>query len=111
MIQAEYDRRSLSLTVKGHAGSNVYGKDLVCAAVSALVLTLSANVGRLRDAGQISEAIVILEPGNAHIRCRAKQAYRAKVEEVFETVSMGFGMLERKFPRFVEFCELTIDNG
>ena len=105
MIQAVYDRQNCTLTVKGHAGSNVYGKDLVCAAVSALVLTLSANVGRLQEAGQLGEAVVILEPGNAHIRCRAKQAYRARVEEIFDTVCVGLGMLERKFPRFVSYQE------
>ena len=32
------------VSVEGHANSDVYGKDLVCAAVSALALTLAANV-------------------------------------------------------------------
>ena len=50
------------VTLEGHAGSDVYGRDLVCAAVSALVLTLAEAV---KDK---PEAEVILSPGNSHIR-------------------------------------------
>jgi hypothetical protein len=62
-------------------------------------------VGRLQDAGQISEAIVVLESGSARIQCRPRPAYRGKVEEVFETVCTGLGMLARKFPGFVSYRE------
>jgi uncharacterized protein YsxB (DUF464 family) len=97
-----------SLTVKGHAGSNAYGRDLICAAVSSLVLTLAANVGHLEEGGFVSEAVVILESGNARIRCKPKQPYRDRVEQVFESICLGFQLLARKFPNHVAYRE--IDN-
>ena len=38
------------LTVRGHAGYGEYGKDIVCAAASALVYALA---GRLRETGRL----------------------------------------------------------
>ena len=38
------------LTVRGHAGYGEYGKDIVCAAASALVYALA---GRLREKGRL----------------------------------------------------------
>ena len=43
-----------AVTVEGHACADDYGKDLVCAAVSALVLTLEANLKRMHRKGRIS---------------------------------------------------------
>lgn len=103
MIVVTYYPARSSLTVKGHAGSNVYGKDLICAAVSSLVLTLAANAGQLEEHGFVSEAVVILESGNARIRCKPKPPYRARVEQAFDTVCLGFRMLARKFPNHVAY--------
>lgn len=40
MIEATYDRKSQTLTVKGHSGYAEKGKDIVCAGVSTLVYML-----------------------------------------------------------------------
>lgn len=47
MIDVIYDRKRLIVKVKGHAQSGEAGHDLVCAAASILVYTLSANVTEL----------------------------------------------------------------
>ena len=84
------------VTLKGHAGSDVYGRDLVCAGVSALALTLGENVSLLPGAE------VTLQPGNSRICCVPE----AKAVAVFDCVCCGFAMLSRKYPGFVAFAEV-----
>ncbi len=89
--------------VEGHACSDVYGKDLVCAAVSALVLTLEANLGRMHRKGQLRSVLVHLEPGNARLRCSPRKEHRAAATEVFDNICLGFELLARKFPGFISY--------
>ena len=42
MIRVTYDRNNLALTVSGHAGFDEVGRDIVCAAVTAIEYTLIA---------------------------------------------------------------------
>ena len=82
------------VSVKGHANSDVYGKDLVCAAVSALVLTLAANVEKME------RAEILLEPGNCRIQCCSE------AETVFDCICKGFEMLAGKYPGYVCYLEV-----
>lgn len=82
------------VTLKGHAGSAEYGKDLVCAAVSALALTLAAN------AEDLEEAEILLEPGNSRISCSPDAA------GMFDCICKGFQLLAEKFPEHVYFSEV-----
>ena len=92
MIRAEAGGHSLRIW--GHAGSGEPGRDLICAAVSALTLTLAANVeGK-------EKAEIILHPGNSRISCTPDAA------EVFDCICMGFDLLARRFPEYVCFLEV-----
>lgn len=82
------------VTLEGHACSDVYGKDLVCAAVSALALTLAANVEGKENAE------VSLKPGNSRIQCTPDAA------GVFDCICKGFQLLAEKFPEYVCFSEV-----
>ena len=82
------------VTLEGHACSDVYGKDLVCAAVSALALTLAANVENLEGAE------ILLEPGNSRISCSPDAA------GMFVCICIGFQLLAEKFPEHVSFSEM-----
>lgn len=82
------------VTLKGHACSDVYGKDLVCAAVSALALTLAANV----EGNEHAE--VSLKPGNSRISCHPEAA------GIFDCICKGFQLLAEKFPEHVYFSEV-----
>lgn len=83
------------VSVEGHANSDVYGKDLVCAAVSALVLTLAANVEKMKGAE------MVLEPGNCRIQCGSE------ADAVFDCICKGFQMLAGKYPGYVCYLEST----
>ena len=82
------------VTLEGHALSDVYGKDLICAAVSALALTLAAN------AEDLEEAEILLEPGNSRISCSPDAA------GMFDCICKGFQLLAEKFPEHVYFSEM-----
>lgn len=95
-----------SLVLEGHAGSDIYGKDLICAAVSALTLTLEANLERLHRKGQLRSVRVHLEPGNSWLRCIPGKEHRSAVTEVFDSICLGFKVLSRKYPDFVCYLEV-----
>lgn len=84
-----------AVVLEGHADSDVYGKDLVCAAVSALALTLGENVRGLRGAE------ITLIPGNSRISCGQEDA-----AAVFDCICTGFALLARKYPEFVCYLEV-----
>lgn len=69
MIKVEivYSNKNLTfIKVKGHANSNEYGKDLVCAAVSAV------TVGALNALEDDSKFEIEVEPGDVSIDIKEK---------------------------------------
>lgn len=104
MIEVNYYREHNRLTVTGHAKSDEYGRDLICASASILALTLGANVGHMTDSGCVTEPIVKLEDGNAEISCKAKARYRESVRQTFMSVCVGFEILATKFPEYISYC-------
>lgn len=104
MIEVIYYREHNRVTVKGHAHSNEYGKDLVCAAVSALALTLAANVGNMAAKDYVTAYTTRLDPGDAEISCNPRNRYRASVKQVFMSVCVGFEILADQYPDFISYC-------
>ena len=104
MIEAVYDRDKLCLTVTGHAGSDEKGKDLVCAAVSALVYTLAENVCRMcADKTRVRRPVVELSEGNAKIACAPVHGMQAVTALVFDSVCAGFDVLAAQYPQYIHY--------
>ena len=103
MIEVIYYREHNRLTVKGHAQSNEYGKDLVCAGVSALALTMAANVGNMAAKGYVKDPVNRLEPGDAEISCNPRTRYRESVRQVFMSVCVGFEILADQYPDYISY--------
>ena len=89
------------LAVQGHAGAAKGGQDLVCAAVSALVLTLSANVLALEQEKLLSFRRLTLKPGESYISCVPKAGVRPAVELIFDTVLQGLSLLAHLYPKHI----------
>lgn len=104
MIEVTYYREHNRLTVTGHAKSDEYGKDLICASASILALTLGANVGHMADSGCVTEPIVKLEKGNAEISCKPKTRYQKSVRQTFMSVCVGFEILATKWPDYISYA-------
>ncbi len=95
MIEARYDDEALTLTVTGHAGSARYGRDLVCAAASILMLTLERA---LQNEGLLDEKSG-KRPGYARIIGRA---HGERARGIFETIFAGYALLAEEWPQYVK---------
>jgi len=90
----------LGLRVWGHACSAPAGQDLVCAGVSALVITLCSRVKELERAGAASPRELTASPGYASIRCEEGSG---QLREAFDTVTAGLRLLSGAYPEYVVF--------
>ena len=98
MIQVLYHRQYNRVTVEGHAGNGPEGHDLVCAAVSALALTLAGNVSYMEAQEAVRNVIIKLDEGNAEIQCTPYRRYKDSVEQIFRALCVGFELLATKYP-------------
>ena len=103
MIHVTYHRQYNRVTVKGHAGSGPEGHDLVCAAVSALALTLAANVSYMETQDAVWNVIVELAEGSAEIQCTAYRRYKDSVEQIYRAICVGFELLATKYPKNISY--------
>lgn len=101
MIQAIYYRNHNALSVEGHANSGEPGHDLVCAAVSALVYTMAANVANMADNGYVKIEGMELTPGKAEIRCKPAHRFKGTAAMVMNAVCVGFELLARDYPQYI----------
>ena len=98
MIRVTYYRQYNRVTVEGHAGSGPKGHDLICAAVSALALTLAGNVFYMETQEAVYGVVTKLEEGNAEIQCTPYRRYKDSVAQIFRSICVGFELLATKYP-------------
>lgn len=103
MIDVMYYRGFHRVVVKGHAGSAEIGRDLVCAGVSALVLTLAANVRRMEENGCTRHTIVTVDSGDAEIQVEPKAAFRLSIMQILDAICAGFEVLAREYPEYLRY--------
>ena len=103
MVEVTYDRYQHRLAVTGHAGGGEKGQDLVCAAVSALVLTLSTNVADLVLADKACRPVLKLGEGDSLIGCVPTPRMIPVVTLVFDTVCSGFELLQTLYPENIRY--------
>ena len=103
MIHVTYYREYNRVTIEGHAGSGPEGHDLVCAAVSALALTLAGNVSYMETQEAVRNVITDLKEGYAEIQCTANRRYKDSVEQIFRAICVGFELLATKYPDNISY--------
>ena len=103
MIHVIYHRKYNRVTVEGHAGSGPEGHDLVCAAVSALALTLAGNVAYMQAQEAVYDVTTKLAEGNAEIQCTPYRRYRDSVEQIYRSICVGFELLATKYPENISY--------
>jgi uncharacterized protein YsxB (DUF464 family) len=103
MIRATYWRQLHRVTVEGHALSDEPGKDLVCAAASALALTLAENAKALQGGGQARNAVTELDSGKAEVFCNPVSKYRAVTTLTFDAICTGFAALAKLYPDYISY--------
>jgi uncharacterized protein YsxB (DUF464 family) len=97
------------LKVKGHAGMAEIGHDIICAAASILAYTYAAVVDDMRH-DLDCEPIIDLAYGNTTVACRCKDTiiYK-KVLDALHYTKVGYMLLAREHPRFVELTTVGED--
>ena len=103
MIRVIYYRTYNRVTVEGHAGSGPEGHDLVCAAVSALALTLAGNVSYMEAQEAVHGVIINLAEGNAEIQCTPYRRYKDSAQQIFRAICVGFELLATKYPDNISY--------
>lgn len=104
MIDVIYDRKRLIVKVKGHAQSGEAGHDLVCAAASMLTYTLAANVTELcADRRNVRRPVLDIREGNTTIACAPVHGMQAVTTLIFDSVCMGFDILQQKYPENLSY--------
>lgn len=84
------------ITIDGHAGFSTSGMDIVCSAVSILTYTLMENIAQLdidseTDIKEGHVSITVLVPDNLN----------EKLETLFNTILIGYELLEQSYPDYV----------
>lgn len=103
MIQVTYHRKYHGLTVLGHAKSGEHGHDLVCAAASALVLTLASNVAGLVTSNTVRDHNIRLAEGEAEIACAPVRRMNSVVTLIYDSVCSGFDVLQSLYPENISY--------
>jgi uncharacterized protein YsxB (DUF464 family) len=103
MIHVTYDKHHNRVAVHGHAGSAPIGHDLVCAAVSALALTLAGNVSYMQAQDAVYEVVIKLDEGNAEIQCTPHRRYKNSVAQIYCAICVGFELLATKYPENISY--------
>lgn len=88
---------SLVLKVTGHSGSGEKGRDLVCAAVSSLVLTM---LGGLECEGATISGTI--EDGVCDIRAVSVRGSEESFSSVARVFRFGFRRIAETYPEFVK---------
>lgn len=84
-----------AFTVKGHAGFDLQGKDIVCAAVSAIVQT--AVLGLQLELGEYCQKRM----SDGWLQCKIFKDNRT-AEVIVSTMVVGLQEIERQYPGHVE---------
>ena len=107
MIKVIYHPAYYRLTVSGHAYSDEVGKDLVCAAASALAITAAANVKSLVEMGYARDPGIQIKDGYAEISCTPIRKMKSVAGIVMRTIANGYTALQAQFPDYISYEELT----
>lgn len=107
MINIEIFRNSsgdvYKFLVKGHAGFDVYNRDIVCAGITALAETAALGIESLKSvlihkdikSGYMSVEIVDMGLHDDNIRLKA----------IIETMILGFKDIERDYSKYVKVVD------
>lgn len=103
MTKILYDRQAMAISMEGHALAAEYGRDLICAAESMLIMCLEK---RLRDFGESLMMTVKKSPGRVYIEAKPEQEAEELCRACFDTIFSGFALLAEYEPEHVEAREI-----
>lgn len=98
----EYYERTL-IEIDGHSGFGEKGKDIVCAAVSALTCTLMNCVRDEESADRVRLIRDIVRDGYVCLEIEHFDFAKERTKAITETCISGLYMLAQEYPEYVRF--------
>lgn len=104
MIGIIYDAEHYAVELCGHAGFDEAGKDIVCAAISALSYALEMHL-TVREDIYRPEIFRKEEEARCVIKARPRFGKELRCHEVFETVMDGMRLIREYYPEHITIEE------
>ena len=100
MITITFKPKTLELEINGHANQNKKGKDIVCAAISALFYTLGQA---LYDSEEMLEEKATFKDkdGAGYLSCKPKKEYEGNIARSYWTILEGLQLIASEYKKFV----------
>jgi uncharacterized protein YsxB (DUF464 family) len=99
MTKIKYNPAEFRIEIQGHADWGEYGKDLVCAAASMLMMTLENMV---TDYAESLQPCIYKSTGEAIISCAPTKGNATKCRTIFDTIFGGYELLSMNCPEHVQ---------
>ena len=87
--------------VEGHSGAAPEGSDIICAAASALALTLVEAAREMDRNGMVEHLSYSVSKGSVQLDFTVKEDATDTAEAVVNAITGGFLMLEENYPEYV----------
>lgn len=106
MTRITYSPQDLTLAIWGHAEYAEAGKDIVCASVSILAMTIAQFAGKLKDEG-LANPEIRMEKGDVYIDINPNTYTDYEdVLLVVDNMCAGFELLAQQYPDNVKYINL-----
>ena len=107
MIKASFKRdeesKAIIMTVKGHAGLNKEGHDVICSAASILTYTVAQYLKYVYERGGLQKKPRIdMNSGDALIVAKPTEEFEGEVLNAFFVAEVGYSLLAKNYPQYVE---------
>ena len=103
MINIEFNPKTFSVDITGHAEHGEKGEDIVCAAISTLFYTLGEALWQSASL-LYEEPLVKDEEGDGYLVCHPKEEYEGNIARTYWTVLVGLQMIAEQYPKHVKFA-------
>ena len=114
-INGDLKKKSFAVEVKGHAGFSEKGKDIVCAAVSALTDALWSTAEEFSDMKIFSSCESKASDGYFFIRCGLGEDSISRISAIILLSGFynGIASVEEQYPGFVKLNKriMTLKRG
>ena len=99
MTEVFYDRGEHKLTLNGHAGADVKGRDIVCAAMSILAYTYAqACIDAVEiKAAKKDSAVTVFEEGHIEVSVVPYKKDNDAVTAILDSICKGYALLANKY--------------
>ena len=100
MINITFKPETLEVDIKGHAGQDEKGKDIVCSAISTLFYTLAKSITDSKSM-LAKNPVIKYKDGNGYIQCKPKKEFEGNIVRSYWTILTGFEMVADEYKDFV----------